>query len=240
MIMFKKSYKKNNNENNFVDVEAWEPKTKIGKMVKDKTITSIEQIFNMGKHIEEIEIIDVLLPNLKNEVIDISSVQRMTKNNRKQKFKITVIVGDSNGHVGVGAAKDVEVKKAIDNAIRNAKLNIIPVVMGCGSWQCTCGLPHSLPFNVSGKCGSVVVTLKPAPRGLGIVASKPVKKMLELAGVQDIWSFSKGRTRSKHNTLLAVQDALESTIRMKNLSYKDIEYKSEMNSPQVEDVKSDA
>lgn len=199
------------------DVAAWEPVTVLGKMVKAGSITSLEQIFSMGKSIEENGIVDALLPNINSEVVEIRSVQRMTSNNRKQKFRVTAIVGDGNGHVGVGAAKDVEVKAAIDSAINAAKRNIMPVVMGCGSWQCTCGQPHSLPFITRGKCGSVEVLLKPAPKGLGIVASKHVKRMLELAGVKDIWSFSKGRTRTTYNVLMAVMDAFQHTISMKNL-----------------------
>ncbi|MEM0106999.1 MAG: hypothetical protein QXS03_02095, partial [Candidatus Micrarchaeaceae archaeon] len=65
-------------------------------------------------------------------------------------------------------------------------------------------------------CSSVEVTLKPGPRGLGIVASKNLKKMLELAGIKDLWTFSKGRTRTKYNTLLAAYRALESIILIKN------------------------
>lgn len=199
------------------DVAAWEPVTELGKQVKSGSITSLEQIFEMGKHIEENGLVDALLPNINSEIVEIRSVQRMTSNNRKQKFRVTAIVGDGNGHVGVGAAKDAEVKAAIDSAINAAKRNVIPVVMGCGSWQCTCGQKHSLPFITRGKCGSVEVLLKPAPKGLGVVASKHVKRMLELAGVKDVWSFSKGRTRTTYNVLLAVTAALNHTISMKNL-----------------------
>ena len=67
-------------------MESWEPKTELGQMIKRGEITSLEQIFHLGKRVEELEIIDILLPNLKNEVIEIASVQRMTKNNRKQKL----------------------------------------------------------------------------------------------------------------------------------------------------------
>ncbi|MCL4362955.1 hypothetical protein M1439_00715 [Candidatus Marsarchaeota archaeon] len=66
------------------------------------------------------------------------------------------------------------------------------------------------------------VILKPAPRGLGIAASRPVRMMLELAGVKDIWSFSRGRTRTKFNTLIAVSKALSSTLQMKNLKASNI------------------
>ncbi len=198
------------------DINAWEPKTELGKRVKSHEVTSIEQIFHEGKHIEETEIIDALIPDLKNEVIEIASTQRMTKNNRKAKFRVTAIVGDGRGHIGVGSGKEVEVRAAIDRAIKNAKSKVIPVIFGCGSWQCMCGMPHSIPIVVKGKCSSVEVILKPAPRGLGVVASKPVKKMLELAGVKDLWSFSRGRTRAKYNTLLAVYRALRKEASMKN------------------------
>lgn len=198
--------------------ESWDPKTAVGKRVKAHEITSIEQIFHEGKRIEEVEILEALLPTIKNEVIEISSVQRMTKNNRKQKYRAVVVVGDGNGHVGVGAGKDVEVKAAIDSGIKNAKINMIPIVMGCGSWQCACGTQHSLPFVTKGKSGSVEVVLKPAPRGLGVVASGPTKKMLELAGVKDLWSFSRGRTRAKYNVLMATYKALLNIESMKNMA----------------------
>jgi small subunit ribosomal protein S5 len=198
-------------------VEAWEPKTELGKDVKAKRVTTIEQVFHDGRKITEPEIIDALLPDLNNEIIEIASVQRMTKNNRKMKFRATAIVGDGKGHVGVGAGKDVEVKAAIESAIINAKSKVIPIMMGCGSWQCLCGTKHSLPFKVTGRCSSVEVILKPAPRGLGVVASKPVKRVLELAGVKDAWAFSRGRTRARYNAVVAVYRALGSINHMKNL-----------------------
>ncbi len=202
------------------NIGDWEPRTELGRNVKAGTVTSIEQIFHEGRRIEEPEIIDALLPNLKNEVIEIASVQRMTKNNRKMKYRVTAVVGDMNGHIGVGAGKDIEVKAAIDSAIKNAKSNVIPIILGCGSWQCLCGSKHSIPFTVEGRCGSVQIILKPAPRGLGIVASGPVKKALVLAGLKDAWTFSRGRTRSKYNTMLALYRALEVINHMKNIQEK--------------------
>jgi len=199
------------------NIAAWEPATELGRLVKSGSITSIEQILNMGKRIAEVEIVDALLPDLKNEIVEINSVQRMTRNGRRQKFRAIAIVGDGIGHVGVGSGKDIETKAAIDSAIKSAKRNIIPVVLGCGSWQCNCGQPHSLPFNVKGKCGSVEVSLRPGPKGLGVIASRYVKRMLELGGVKDIWTFSRGRTRTRYNTLMAVLDALKSILAMKNL-----------------------
>ncbi len=199
------------------NVEAWSPLTELGKKVKAHEVTSIEQIFSMGKKIEETEIVDALLPNIKNEVIEIASVQRMTKNSRKQKFRVTAIVGDSNGHVGVGSGKDAEVKAAIESAVKDAKKNVIPLLLGCGSWQCNCGTQHSIPFAVKGRSGGVDVVLKPAPRGTGVVASAPIKKMLVLAGVKDIWSSSRGHTKARYNTLMAVYNAIQNMLSMKNI-----------------------
>jgi small subunit ribosomal protein S5 len=199
------------------NIAEWVPHTEIGRKVKAGEITSIEQIFSLGKKIEETEIIDALIPDLKGDVIEVSSVQRMTKNNRKAKFRVVAVVGDGRGHVGVGSGKDVEVKAAVDSAMRDAKKNIMPMLFGCGSWQCGCGTQHSIPFIVSGKCGGVSVILKPAPRGTGIVASKPVTKMLEFAGIKDVWSFSRGRTKSRYNALMAVEDAINQMLSMKNL-----------------------
>jgi small subunit ribosomal protein S5 len=205
-------------ERTYFNIEAWQPKTELGKDIKAKRVTSIEQVFHEGRRIDEPEIIDALLPDLNNEIIEVANTQRMTKNNRKMKYRVTAVVGDGKGHVGVGSGKDIEVKAAIESSVVNAKSKVIPIILGCGSWQCLCGTKHSLPFKVTGRCGSVEVILKPAPRGLGIVASKPVKRMLELAGVKDIWAFSRGRTRAKYNTVMAVYKALGSINEMKNVS----------------------
>ncbi len=199
-----------------LDINAWQPKTKVGEMVKLGQITSIDQIFAMGKPIKEVEIVDALIPAIQNKVLEIASVQRMTKNNRKQKFRATVVVGDMNGHMGVGTGKDVEVKPAIESAIRDAKKKIIPVRFGCGSWECNCGTSHTLPLTVRGKCGSVQVILKPAPRGVGIVANKVIKSVLQLTGASDAWSFSRGRTRDIYNMAVASYNALSSMNKLRN------------------------
>lgn len=195
---------------------SWEPKTKVGKLVKAGSIKSIEEIFESGKPIKEVEIVDMLLPSLEDRVLEICSVQRMTKNNRKQKFRVTAIVGDKNGHVGLAAAKDVEVRPAIDTVIRVAKRNMISVKLGCGSWECGCGTPHSLPVTQKAKCGSAEIILKPAPKGVGIVASKTVKSVLELAGIKDVWTFSKGRTRDVYNMATATFMALKGLSELRN------------------------
>jgi small subunit ribosomal protein S5 len=198
------------------NVEAWKPKTKIGELVKSGQIKSIEQIFESGKPIKEVEIVDALLPNLEERVLEVASVQRMTKNSRKQKYRATVIIGDKNGHIGIGVGKDVEVKPAISSAVKDAKKKIISVPFGCGSWECNCGLPHSLPIIVKGRCGTAEIILKPAPRGVGIVAGETAKQVLELTGVKDLWSFSRGRTRDIYNMALATYRALKSLSEVKS------------------------
>lgn len=206
-------------------VQEWKPRTALGRDVKDLKVTSIDQIFHENRRIEEPEIIDALIPDLKSEVIEIETVQRMTKDNRKMKKRVTTVVGDGRGCVGVGSGKDAEVKAAIDRSMIDAKGRIMPVILGCGSWQCGCGGRHSIPFTVRGSCSGVEVVLKPAPRGLGIVASKPVKKMLMLAGIKDVWSFSRGRRKSRYNTLVATYKALKSTNQMKNIKDVVMSYK---------------
>lgn len=196
---------------------TWTPKTKIGIMVSEGKIKNIEEIFASGKPIKEVGIVDALIPNLEDKVLEIASVQRMTKNNRRQKFRVTVVVGDRAGHVGVGVGKDVEVRPAIDTAIRTAKKNIISIKLGCGSWECNCGTPHTLPLTMRKKVGSSEIILKPAPRGVGIVAADTMRSVLELAGVKDVWTYSRGRTRDIYNVAMATQKALKGVNEIKNI-----------------------
>lgn len=200
----------------YTEEHAWVPKTKVGKQVKEGQIRAIEDIFASGKNVKEVGIVDALLPNLEDKVLEIASVQRMTKNNRRQKFRVTVVVGDRAGHVGIGVGKDVEVRPAIETAIKDAKRNIISVHMGCGSWECNCGKKHSLPLTRTAKCGSIHVTLKPAPQGVGIVAAETMRDVLTLAGVTDVWTYSRGRTRNIYNIAMATYDALKSITEVKN------------------------
>ncbi|MCD6331216.1 MAG: 30S ribosomal protein S5 [Thermoplasmata archaeon] len=192
-------------------MEEWKPKTRLGRLVLEGKITSMGQALKSGLPLREVEIVDMLLPDLEDEVIDVNMVQRMTDSGRRTKFRVVVVVGNKNGYVGIGQAKDKEVGMAIRKAVEKAKLNIIEINRGCGSWECGCGLPHSLPFKVTGKCGSVRVTLKPAPRGVGLAVGDVAKVVLRLAGVQDVWGTSKGETRTTINYAKAVYDALRNT-----------------------------
>lgn len=191
------------------DIESWEPKTKLGRLVKSGEIRTMGEALRTGLPLREPEIVDILLPNLKDEILDVNMVQRMTDSGRRVKFAITAVVGNEDGYVGLGHAKAKEAGTSIRKAIKDAKLNIIEVKRGCGSWECRCGKPHTLPFAVKGKCGSIEVYLKPAPQGLGLVAGDVAKKILRLAGIKDIWTFATGTTRTTINYAKAVYDALK-------------------------------
>lgn len=195
--------------------EEWIPKTELGKLVKSGEITDLEQVYERGYAILEPEIVDYLVPDLEDEVLEISMVQRMTDSGRRSSFFAVVVVGNKKGIVGIGTGKATEVRKAIEKAIKDAKMNIIKVRMGCGSWECACGEEHSLPFTVEGKCSSVKVRLMPAPKGTGIVAGETARKVLQLAGVKDVWSKTFGNTRTKVNFARAVLEALKMTRRMR-------------------------
>ena len=199
------------------NVEAWQPKTKLGQMVKAGQITSIEQIFAMGKPIKEVGIVEALLPGLESKLLERASVQRMTKDARKAKLRMTVVVGDRKGHVGLGVGKAAEARPAMDEAEKDAKLHIISLNLGCGSWECSCGTQHSLPITLRAKVGTAEIILKPAPRGVGVVAGETARVVLEFAGVKDVWTFARGRTRDIFHMALATYDALKSLSQMKNV-----------------------
>jgi small subunit ribosomal protein S5 len=195
------------------NLEEWVPRTRIGKMVKEGKITSIDEIFAMNVPILEPEIVDYLLPDLNHEIIDVGIVQKQTDAGELSRFRVVVIVGNENGYVGIGKGKAKQLRFAIEKAIINAKLNIVPVRRGCGSWECMCGTPHSVPFTVSGKSGSVRITLYPAPKGTGLVAGDVAKVVLRMAGIKDVWSKTLGETRTTYNFARATYNALVNTYR---------------------------
>ncbi len=190
-------------------VIEWIPKTRLGHMVKNSELKTMSEVLHSGLPIREPEIINTLLPNIEDEVIDVNMVQRMTDSGRRIKFVITVAVGNQDGFIGLGQAKGKEVGTSIRKAIDTAKLNIIEIRRGCGSWECGCGKPHTLPFAVTGKSGSVEVTFKPAPHGIGLATGDVAKKILKLSGVNDCWAFTRGQTQTIVNSAKAVFNALE-------------------------------
>lgn len=194
---------------NMEDEKEWVPVTKIGRLVKAGKITSIEEIYTFSLPIKEPEIVDRLLPELKEEVMQVFPVQKQTTAGQRTRFKAFVAVGDCNGHVGLGSKCAKEVAGAIRGAILVAKMSVVPVRRGY--WGDNAGNVHTVPVKVTGKCGSVRVRLIPAPRGTGIVASPVLKKLLTLAGIDDVYTSSRGHTRTLGNSIKACFAALKHT-----------------------------
>jgi small subunit ribosomal protein S5 len=189
--------------------EQWVPKTRLGKMIQEGRIASMEEVFMGGYQLKEPQIVDALLPDLQEEVININLVQKQTDAGEKSRFKAIVAVGNRDGYIGLGAGKASQVRTAIEKAAADARLKIVPVRRGCGSWECDCGKPHSVPFQIEGKCGGVKIVIVPGPRGLGLVASEVAKVILGLAGVKDCWTRSFGATRTIPSFAYAIFHALK-------------------------------
>ena len=210
--------------------EAWQPKTSMGKKVKNGEITDIDEILNKGLKILEEGVVECLIPNINTELLLIGQskgkfgggqrrifkqTQKKTKEGNKPHFAIYACVGDNNGHIGLGYGKSKETVPSREKALRRAKLNIIKLRRGCGSWQCGCKEPHTIPFAVKGKCGSCIIELIPAPKGTGLCIEGECQKVLKLAGIKDIWSRTKGQTKTKINLISACFNALKNLMKVK-------------------------
>ncbi len=206
-------------------ISAWEPKTKLGREVKDKKVKSIDEIFDGKRKILEEQIVDTLL-ELKNDLILIGQAkgkfgggkrrawrqtQKKTKEGNVAVFSTMSVVGDENGHLGIGVGRAKETLPARDKAGRKAKLNIIKIKRACAGFDCACSELHTVPFKVTGKSGSVRVTLIPAAQGTGLVVGKELKKVLKLAGIKDVYSKTFGRKRTTFNFVKACFEALKKT-----------------------------
>jgi small subunit ribosomal protein S5 len=203
----------------------WEPKTKLGREVKDDKIKKIDEILEGDRKILEPEIVDSLLV-VKSDLLSIGQskgkfgggkrrawrqTQRKTKEGNVPTFSTLAVVGDGNGHVGIGTGKAKETLPARDKAIRKAKLNIMKVARSCSAFDCDCSELHTVPFKVTGKSGSVKVTLIPAPQGTGLVVANELKKVLQMAGIEDVYSQTFGQQKTSFNFVKACMNALEKT-----------------------------
>jgi small subunit ribosomal protein S5 len=212
------------------DVENWRPVTKIGKLVKAGKITDIDEILDQGLTILEAEIAEALLPTLRSDLLSIGQskgkfgggkksiwrqTQKKTREGNKPSFSAFSVVGNGDGYVGIGMGKARETVPAREKATRQAKLNIIKIRRGSGSWESAEPKSNSIPFAVEGKCGSVKMKLMPAPQGKGLVIEKECKRILAMAGIQDIYSKTSGHVGTKINLLRACFDALKQLSKVK-------------------------
>jgi small subunit ribosomal protein S5 len=208
---------------------SWVPKTELGKAVKEGKEKDIDKVLETGKKILEPQIVDKLI-KVETDLLQIGqskgkfgggkrrawrTTQKKTMEGNVASFSCMAVVGDKNGHVGIGMGKAKETLPAREKAIRNAKLNIIKVIRGFETKEAPGAKPHTVPFIVEGKCGSVRLKLIPAPRGTGLVIGDECKRILRLAGIEDVYSKTKGQTRTVFNFAEACIDALKKIREMK-------------------------
>lgn len=212
------------------DIQSWHPKTDLGKKVKEGSISDINEVVGSGKTVLEASIVDALVPNLENDLLMIGQAkgkfgggqrrvfrqtQKKTKEGNKPSFSTFAVVGNGDGYVGIGYGKAKETVPAREKAVRNAKLGLIQIARGAGDWESSTKTQHTIPFTVSGKSGSVEITLMPAPLGTGLIIEPECAKILKMAGIKNIRSRTKGHTASKSNLIKACFDALKKLAKVK-------------------------
>ncbi len=134
---------------------------------------------------------------LEDNVVQIYRCSKVVKGGRRFSFAALVVVGDRNGHVGIGYGKANEVPQAVEKGISDAKKNMITVPLR----------GQTIPHNIMGKCGASRVVLVPASEGTGVIAGKKLRPLLELAGIHNLLTKAYGSTSPK-NLLKAGLDAL--------------------------------
>ena len=141
--------------------------------------------------------IDPSTLDLKEKVVQINRVSKVVKGGRNFRFSVLVVVGDENGHVGVGTGKSVEIPEAIRKGIEDAKKNLVNVARVDGT----------VPHRVEGVFGTGKMLIMPASEGTGVLAGGPARAVLELAGIRDVRAKSLG-SNNERNAVNATIDGL--------------------------------
>jgi len=141
--------------------------------------------------------IDPSTLDLKEKVVNINRVAKVVKGGRNFRFSALVVVGDENGHVGVGMGKSVEIPEAIRKGIEDAKKNLVTVAM----------VGSTIPHTIDGKFGTAVIHIMPGAEGTGVLAGGPVRAVLELSGLKDVRAKSLGSSNAR-NVVNATIDGL--------------------------------
>ena len=213
----------NRNRRKPVEQVEWVPRTELGRKVKSGEVKDIDEILNKSIRIKEAPIVDHLIPNIETDFIQIGQskgkfgggkrklswvTQKKTAEGSAIKFSSMAVIGNKAGIIGIGIGKSGESVPAKTKAEKVARLNLMKIRTGCGSWECACNGDHSIPFAVEGREGSVWVKIMPAPKGTGLAINETGKQILSLAGIKDVWSVTMGQTPTRHNLAKAIFKAL--------------------------------